>query len=75
MLSAVSGVTIAQLQATAGINNVVRIKPSSFIEFGNPFIPEFPVNDRVIRLFGEACPIVALRAALMEVGNQLDTHS
>ena len=60
VLSAVSGVTIAQLQATAGINNVVRIMPSSFIEFGNPFILAFPANDRVTKLLGEGCPIVAL---------------
>jgi len=34
--------------------------PSSFIEFGNPFIPAFPHNDSVIQMFGDGCPIVSL---------------
>ncbi|MEE9335018.1 MAG: NAD(P)-binding domain-containing protein [Granulosicoccaceae bacterium] len=60
LLSAVSGVTIKELQKVANINNAVRIMPSSFIEFGNPFIPAFPHNDKVAQLFGEGCPIVSL---------------
>ncbi len=60
LLSAVSGVTIKELQTAAGVNNVVRIMPSSFIEFGNPFIPAFPHNDGVTELFGAGCPIVSL---------------
>lgn len=60
LLSAVSGVTIKELQTAAEVENVVRIMPSSFIEFGNPFIPAFPHNERVARLFGDGCPIVSL---------------
>ena len=60
LLSAVSVVTIKELQKVAGIENAVRIMPSSFIEFGNPFIPAFPYNDKVTQLFGDGCPIVSL---------------
>ncbi len=60
LVSAVSGVTIKALQEAAGIENAIRIMPSSFIEFGNPFIPAFPHNDKVAQLFGPRCPIVSL---------------
>ena len=60
LVSAVSGVTIKELQQAADIEHAVRIMPSSFIEFGHPFIPAFPHNNKVVQLFGEGCPIVSL---------------
>ena len=36
--------------------------PSSFIEHGDPFIPMFPDNAAVARLFGEQCPVVVFES-------------
>ncbi len=58
LMSAVSGLSVKDLETIASPATVVRIMPSSFIEHGDAFIPLFPANPVVAGLFGERCPVV-----------------
>ena len=62
LMSAVAGFLVKELEAAATPATVVRIMPSSFIEHGDPFIPMFPDNAAVARLFGEQCPVVVFES-------------
>ena len=62
LMSAVSGFLIEELTVAASPATVVRIMPSSFIEHGDAFIPMFPENETVSRLFGEQCPVVVFES-------------